>query len=164
MACLQTHLHMLAYILQVHSLWSGAAGAAPAKGRPATTWGHEPSLTAEPLLGWKCNSSILLIHLTQRHLVVVHASAGSSCAASAVWLDNHSLQHIARLALPTNICHAWTDFGLSKAIVSTTCGSVFTFPVHPQVQPCSHSLLHALQMLPAPKLLLVASASTALMH
>jgi len=75
----------------------------------------------------------------------MYASAGSGAAASAIWLDNHSLQQIARLALPTNICHAWTDFGLSKAIASTTCGSVFTFPVHPQVQSCSYWLLHALQ-------------------
>ncbi len=124
---------------------SDAAGAVPAKGRPATSWGHNSPLTAEPLPGWECTSSILHIHLTQQHLVVMHASAGSSAAASAIWLDNHSLQQIARLALPTNICHAWTDFGLSKAIVSTTCGSVFTFSVHLQVQPCCHCLLHALQ-------------------
>ncbi len=124
---------------------SGTAGAVPAKGRPATTWGQDSPLTAEPLPGWECTSSILHIHLSLRHLVVMHASAGSSAAASVIWLDNHSLQQIARLALPTSIRHAWTDFGLSKAIVSTTCGSVFTFPVHPQVQPCSRCLLHALQ-------------------
>ncbi|DBA69303.1 TPA: hypothetical protein ACH3X2_012882 [Trebouxia sp. C0005] len=116
-------------------------GAVPAKGRPATTWGHDSPLTAEPLPGWECTSSILHIHLTQQHLVVMHASADSSAAASAIWLDNHSLQQIARLALPTNTCHAWTDLSLSKAVVSTTCGSVFTFSIHPQGQPASLTLV-----------------------
>ncbi|KAL0024576.1 hypothetical protein WJX79_010339 [Trebouxia sp. C0005] len=118
-----------------------AEGAVPAKGRPATTWGHDSPLTAEPLPGWECTSSILHIHLTQQHLVVMHASADSSAAASAIWLDNHSLQQIARLALPTNTCHAWTDLSLSKAVVSTTCGSVFTFSIHPQGQPASLTLV-----------------------
>lgn len=143
MACLKTHCICWHRFCRCTHCSSGAAGAVPAKGRPATTWGHDSPLTAEPLPGWECTSSILHMHLTQQHLVVMHASAGSSAAASAIWLDNHSLQQIARLALPTNICHAWTDFGLSKAIVSTTCGSVFTFSVHPQVQSCCHCLLHA---------------------
>lgn len=145
MAHLKTHCICWHRFCRCTHCISGAAGAVPAKGRPATTWGHNSPLTAEPLPRWECTSSILHIHLTQQHLVVTHASAGSSTAASAIWLDNHSLQQIARLALPTNICHAWTDFGLSKAIVSTRCGSTFTFSLHPQVQPCCHCLLHALQ-------------------
>lgn len=65
---------------------------------------------------------------------MVHVSAASGGAASAVWLDAHTLQPTAHLALPADTCHAWTDFGLQKALVSSTCGSVFTFPNQPQVQ------------------------------
>lgn len=104
-------------------------GVVPFKGRPGSSWASDAPLTAEPLL--QKAGSILGLHLTSRHLLILHASSALSGAAT-IWLDSNSLEPIHRLALPAGVCYAWAEFGLQKALISTSAGDIYTLPTQPK--------------------------------
>ena len=86
-------------------------------------------MTAEFLL--KKDGSIQSLHLTSRHLLIIHASSPSS-TAEAVWLDSNSLEPMHRQALPAGVFYAWADFGLQKTLISTCTGEMYLLPIHPK--------------------------------
>ena len=106
-------------------------GVVPVKGRPRSNWGVESPLTAEPLL--KKEGSILSLHLTSRHLLIIHASYGSNTAA-AVWLDSNTLEPVQQLVLPVGVCYAWAEYGLQKMLMSTVLGDTYTISTQPQAR------------------------------
>lgn len=108
-------------------------GVVPLKSRPGSSWACDSPLTAEPLL--KKDGSILGLHLTSRHLLIIQASSPSNSAA-AVWLDSNSLEAVHTLALPAGVCHAWAESGLQKALITTCAGDMYTLPAHPKAS-CS---------------------------
>ena len=114
------------------------AGAVPAKGRPDDSWGGKAAMTADRLLAKALSGSILQLHLTGQYLMIVCGSANKSTAATALWLDCNTLECTNKVALPASTCHAWTDYGLQKSIISTSQGDVLVVPTQPQVD---HSLL-----------------------
>ena len=108
----------------------GSTGVVPLKGRPRSSWGVDASLTAEPLL--KKEGSILGLHLTSRHLLIIHASSASNAAAAAVWLDSNTLVPAWQLALPAGVSYAWAENGMQKMLISTCLGDVYTMSAQPQ--------------------------------
>lgn len=99
----------------------------PFKGRPRSSWGVDAPLTAELLL--KKEGSILGLHLTSRHLLIIHAS---DAAAAAVWLDSNTLEPGQQLALPASVSYAWAENGMQKILISTCLGDVYTMSAQPQ--------------------------------
>ena len=91
----------------------------------------DPALVAEPLL--EQPGSVLTLHLTNQHLLIIYA-ATSVTHAAAVWLDSNSLKPVCQLALPSDVCHAWAEQGLQKALISTSSGGVYTMPAQPQAK------------------------------
>ena len=102
----------------------------PLKGRPKSSWGVDPPLTAEPLL--KKEGSILGLHLTSRHLLIMYASYPQNTAAAAVWLDSNTLEPVQELALPADVSYIWAENGLQKMLISTYLGDVYTMCAQPQ--------------------------------
>lgn len=110
----------------------GNTGVVPLKGRARPNWGVDGSLTAEPLL--KKEGSILGLHLTNRHLLIIHASSALNAAAAAVWIDSNTLEPVWQMALPAGVSYAWAENGLQKILVSTCLGDVYTMSAQPQVR------------------------------
>ena len=73
------------------------------------------------------------MHLAFQHLLVVCASANPTTSAAALWLDCNNLSCNAKLALPAKISHAWTDYSLQQAVISTRNGDVLSIPIVPEV-------------------------------
>ena len=107
-------------------------GILPLKGRPSFDWGDHPCLTLQPLL--EQQGSILALHLTSQHLLIMHASPAANEAAAALWLTSNSLEPIHRLALPHDTCYAWAEYGLQQGLISTCSGAVYTMPIQPRVR------------------------------
>lgn len=92
----------------------------------------DASLTAEPLL--KKEGSILGLHLTSQHLLIVYASSTSNTAAAAVWLDSYTLEPVWQMALPAGASYAWAENGLQKILIRTCLGDVHTLSAQPRVR------------------------------
>lgn len=91
----------------------------------------DPPLIASLLL--QTEGSILGLHLTNQHLLVMNASSTANGIAAAVWYNSNTLELVSRLALPSDVCHVWAEYGLQKALISAHSGDLFTVPVQPEV-------------------------------
>ena len=63
----------------------------------------------------------------------MNAPSAANGIAAAVWYNSNTLEPTARLALPTDVCHVWAEYGLQKGLISTHSGALFTVPVLPEV-------------------------------
>lgn len=109
----------------------------PLRGRPGCSWRADSPLIAEPLL--KQEGIILGLHLTSRHLLVVHAVPAA--AAAAVWLDSNTLEPAQQLALPAGVSYIWAEYGVQKTLLSTCLGDVYTMSAQPQARISHHELV-----------------------
>lgn len=73
---------------------------------------------------------MLGLHLTSRHLLVIHGA--SAAAAAAVWLDSNTLEPAQELALPAGVSYVLAEYGVQKLLISTCLGDVYTMSAQPK--------------------------------
>ena len=143
----------LAQCGEYHSEWQSVWGAdaVPTKGRPGSAWGINPPLTVQQLLSTAqltaTNHSILNLHLTAQHLLVISAPVKGATAAdgkaAATWLDASQLQLVAECALPAGTCHAWSAPCSDQMTITCHDGDVYIVSTLPQVSTAPASTLAA---------------------
>lgn len=118
------------------------ADAVPTKGRPGPAWDVNPPLTVKLLLSTAQlnpeTHSILNLHLTAQHLLVIAAPVGTvkaaqGKAAAATWLDAAQLRMVAERALPAGICQAWSDPSSDQMTITCYNGDVYIMSTNPKV-------------------------------